>query len=432
MRVPLPRQMQVLYNRNFRLYWLGQLVSLTGTWMQGVAQGWVLLEVLGKSVAALGIVNFAMSAPSLLLMLHGGVVADRWERRKVMIVTQLVLAVLALVMGLMLAGGSLTYGLLLAVTVLMGVAVAFDMPVQQAMTPDLVAPQEIPQAIAMNQVIFNGSRLLGPGVAGAALALLSLPALYFLNALSFLAVIASLVLIRLPAGHGRGGAHGSMWESLREGLGYVARERMLRQLFLVMALSVMFVFPAMAVLPAGYVKEELDMGPGTIGFLMAVSGGASMLGAFAMLWVPVRRRGLVMAGGVVLAAAAMATMAGFPNVWVAAVATGSISVGFSLFAGLNATTVQQIVPGHLRGRVMSISGLMFSGVMPFAGLIVSFAVDGAGFGPVYAVCAALYLLTALPLLFSSGIMGFVPPAQPDPGHAHAHPQPAAAAAGAVR
>ncbi len=429
MALPLPRQMQVLYNRNFRLYWLGQLVSLTGTWMQGVAQGWVLLDVLGKSVAALGIVNFAVSAPSLLLMLHGGVVADRWERRKVMIVTQVAMMVFAFVMGFLIASDSLTYGLLLAVSVMIGVAMAFDMPAQQAMVPDLVEPHEIPQAIAMNQVIFNGSRLLGPGVAGAALALLSLSAIYFLNALSFLAVIGSLMLLRMPPGGARGGARGSMMQSLREGLGYVGRERMLRQLFGVMALSVLLVFPAMAVLPAGYVKEELGRGPGTIGLLMAVSGGASMLGAFALLWVPVHRRGLVMAGGVVVSAVAMAAMALFPHIVVAAVATGSISVGFSLFAGLNATTVQQMVPGELRGRVMSVSGLVFSGVLPFAALIVSFAVDRAGFAPVYVTCAGLYLLTAIPMLLSSGIMRFVPPA---PAPATFGPPPVPVSAGAHR
>src|SRR5687768_6784497 len=168
MQVPLPRQMHVLRNRNFLLYWVGQLVSLTGTWMQAVAQGLIVLK-LTDSVFALGVVNFAVMAPALVLSLTGGVAADRWDRRKIMIATQAALMVFALLTAGLLATDNLTFAVLLGISGLIGIATAYDMPAQQALVPDLVQPHEIPQAIAMNQVIFNGSRLLGPAVAGLAL-----------------------------------------------------------------------------------------------------------------------------------------------------------------------------------------------------------------------------------------------------------------------
>jgi MFS family permease len=407
MRMPLPRQMHVLHNRNYLLYWCGQLVSLTGTWMQAVAQGPLVLK-LSHSVFALGIVNFAVMMPTLVLTLTGGVVADRWDRRRIMIATQAALMSVAFITAGLLAADRLTFAVLLGVSALIGVATAYDLPAQQALVPDLVSPPEIPQAIAMNQVIFNGSRLLGPAIAAVALTTFSFASLYFINGVSFVAVIASLMLIRLPAGRARGGARGSMIESLREGLGYVRRSRLLRSLFLTTALSVLLMFPPMAVLPAGYVSEVMHRGKTTFGLLMAASGAASMVGAFAMLWIPVPRRGHVMALAVVTMAVSVGMMAWSSNVVAVVAATGGLSVGFSMLFGLIATTVQQTVPGALRGRVMSVSGLTFSGVLPFAALLVSFAVDRFGFTPVYLVSAAVFVIAGLALVLRSGILGYVP------------------------
>jgi MFS family permease len=407
MRLPLPRQMQVLYNRNYRLYWFGQLVSLTGTWMQAVAQGWVVLALTG-SVAALGVVNFAVSLPTLFLTLTGGVMADRWDRRWLLIATQAGLMFCALLMALLLATDALTFEVLLAVSVLIGVITAFDLPTQQALVPELVAPREIPQAVAMNQVIFNGSRLLGPAVAGAMATRFSLASLYLGNGLSFLAVIASLLAIRVPGGRLQGGARGSMLHALREGLGYVHRSRLLRALLAVVALSVLLLFPAVAVLPPAYVRDVLHHGLEVNGLLMAISGGASLLGAFIMLWIPARRRGQAMLAAICAGATALAMLALTRSLWVAGAATGLSSLGFSLFMGLNATIVQQMVPGALRGRVMSVSSLMFHGVFPFAALAMSVLVARLGFTPVYLAAAGIYVLLATALLLSSGIVGGLP------------------------
>lgn len=410
MRLPLPRQMHVLHNRNFLLYWCGQLVSLTGTWMQAVAQGPLVLS-LNNSAFALGIVNFAVMTPTLVLTLTGGVAADRWDRRRIMIATQAALMGVAFVTAGLIAGGGLTFPILLGLSVLTGVATAYDLPAQQALVPDLVSPAEIPQAIAMNQVIFNGSRLLGPAIAALVLTSFGFAALYFLNGLSFLAVIASLLLIRLPARTAAlsPGPRGSMLDSLREGLVYVRRSRLLRSLFGANGLTVFLMFPPMAVLPAAYVVEVMHAGRTMFALLMAATGAASMVGAFVMLWIPARRRGLVMVGCVVTMAAAVTVLALTASVPVVVAAISALSLGFSMLFGLSATTVQQTVPNELRGRVMSVSGLTFSGVLPFAALLVSFAVAQLGFTPVLLASGAVYAVAGLALVLGSGILEFVPP-----------------------
>src|SRR5262245_55832321 len=144
MRISLPERFQILHQRNFRLYWLGQLVSLTGLWMQTVAVSWVVLDLTHKSTLAVSINNFAVQFPALLLMLYGGLVADRYSRRQIMVVTQILLMVLALVVGTLLATGLITFWLLLLCSVMVGIVSAFDLPAQQALVPELVEPHEIP------------------------------------------------------------------------------------------------------------------------------------------------------------------------------------------------------------------------------------------------------------------------------------------------
>src|SRR5581483_5919039 len=201
---------------------------------------------------------------------------------------------------------------------------------------------------------------------------LNIASAYFFNGISFLAVIVSLCLIRVTVTPGATHARGSMLHSLQEGLVYVWSSWLLRCLYAIVALTVFLIFPPMAVLSPAYSIKVLHMGPGAIGLLGSVSGAASMFGAVGMLWIPERRRGEVMAASIIASAVALMTMGIYQSLWCAAVATGFLSLGFSLFMGLNQTIVQQIVPNHLRGRVGSVSMMMFNGTLPFAGLLLSF------------------------------------------------------------
>lgn len=407
--VGLPARFQVLANRNFRLYWSGQLVSLTGTWMQAVAAGWIVLELTG-STFALALTNFASALPGLLLSLFGGVAADRYDRRSIMVVTQAALMAVAVLTGLLVAAGVVAFWMLLVLGVLVGIAIAYDMPAQQALVPDLVGPEQVPQAVALNQVVFNGSRLLGPAIAGVLIAVFGLASAYFANGLSFIAVIASLLLLKLPKGGSRGQVRGGALAAIKDGIRHVWRSPLLRNLMGVNGLTSLLIFPPLAILSPAYVKDALEMGPGTVGLTMGASGLFSMVGAFAMLWVPAVRRGAVSLVSIGVASLGLLVMAWTHNVAVATLAFGLLSLGMGLTFGLNATTVQQVTPGAIRGRVMSVAGMMFSGIMPVAAIVAGTAVELSDIRTVFGVSGVAYLLIAPLLLIRSGIVGRDPAA----------------------
>jgi MFS family permease len=406
MSVRFPERLQVLQNRNFRLYFVGQFISLTGTWMQGFAGSWVVLR-LTDSTFALAIVNFAVALPSLIFMLYGGMTADRYDRRRILITTQAAQMLLALLAGVLVATGAIEFWQIVLLSFALGVAQAFNMPAEQALVPSLVEPRQIPQAIALNQVIFNGSRLVGPAVAGLAVAALGLASAYFANVVSYVAVIASLLLIRVAV-RPRAAVPASAMAAIREGLSHVWRERLLRTLMGVNGATSLFVFPCLAVLSPAYVRQALGAGPGWSAVLMAASGAASLFGAFALLWVPSHRRGVTMLGCIALQALALVAMAATSNPLLATVFFGSLSLGMGLVFGLNATTVQEVTPDAIRGRVMSVSGMMFGGVVPFSTILVGAAVELLTIRVAFGLCGVLYLATAGVLLLRSGMVGHAP------------------------
>jgi MFS family permease len=364
-----------------------------------------------------------VALPGLVLMLFGGVAADRFDRHRILLVTQAGLMVLAAVSGVLVATELITFWQILLVSTLVGVATAFDMPAQQALVPELVEPRQIPQAIALNQVIFNGSRLLGPALAGVLIAAAGFASAYFANSVSYIAVIASLLMLRLPARPARLGVRASPLAAVGEGLRHVWRAPVVRSLMAVNGLTSLLIFPPLAVLSTAYVRGALGAGPGTTAVFFAASGLASMLGAFAMLWIPAARRGLATLACVVLQALAMAVLAGTNLVSLGVIAFGLLSLGMGLVYGLSATTIQQVTPNAIRGRVMSVSGLMFSGVIPLAAVVAGAAVELSSIRAVYAVCGVAYLLLAAPLLWRSGVIGHAP--EPEPAMAGSpEPQPA--------
>lgn len=408
MRIPLPDRFNVLYTRNFRLYFVGQFISLVGMWMQGFAASWVVLDVLHKPAFALAAVNFAFAVPGLAFMLYGGVTADRYDRRRILLYSNLAFMLLAFVSATLVATGAIQFWQIILLSLAVGAGQAFSMPAEQAMVPSLVQPREIPQAIALNQVIFNGSRLLGPALAGVSVAVLGLASAYYANGLSYLAVIASLLMIRQAPRAAGIGARATALEAMKEGIGYVTRSPLLRSLMGISAATAFFVMPCLAVFSPAYVKEALDRGPGTSAVLMAASGGASLFGAFAMLWVPAARRGAALAGCILLSACALLVMSLTHSPIVATLAFGSLSLGMGLVFGLNATTIQQVTADAIRGRVMSVSGLTFGGVMPFATVIVGASVELATIRVAYAACGILYLLIAGTMLLRCRLIGRMP------------------------
>ncbi len=406
-RLGLPDAVSVLGERDFRVIWTGQAISMVGTWMQMVAQGLLVLK-LWDSAFALGALNFANAVPSLLVMLFGGVLADRADKRRILLITQAVMALLALAVGLVVVAGVVQYWMLIIATVALGIAFGYDMPAYQALLPELVPPDEIGQVVALNSSTFHGTRMVGPAAAGVIVGVFGLAAAYFLNAASFLAVIVSLLIIRYRAAPRGNGPHTSAVEGLKAGLRHARGRPNVRALLLLTSLNTIFLFPILAVLSPFYVKNVLHQGPGLLGLMWAGSGLGSMLGALVLVWWNNHARVLQICLAAVLAPTGLVALALTREPAIAVVIMSCLSFSFSSQLGLIQTMIQESTPHAFRGRVMSLHGITFNGTMPLAALVTSGLAVAFGLPFVMALSALLYLVSALSVLrFAAGGIGQV-------------------------
>jgi MFS family permease len=389
----LSAALSVLRNRDFRLYWSGQAVSLTGTWAQGMAQSWLVLG-LTSSAFALGLVNFATAIPALLLSLLGGAAADRLDRRRILLVTQAAMMALAFILGTLVALGQAQFWQVLLIALGLGVAMAYDLPANQALVPELVKREEIPRAIALNNAVFHGSRLIGPALAGALIGLVGLAGAFFANGLSFVAVIASLLLIR---SRGAGSRAPSQWQAIREGLRYVRAQPRIGAMLGLTALTSMFVFPNLAVMMPVYARDVLRVGVSEMSFLMAASGLGALLGSLGLLAVRREQQKSRIFGGVALLVLSLLALAWARSFPLALIGVALLSLGISIAMGLAATVIQEQVDPALRGRVMGLYSLSFMGVIPFSGLGATALTDWIGLPTVMQLSALLYATGVLAL-----------------------------------
>ena len=391
----LPTALAVLRNRDFRLYWSGQAVSLTGTWAQGMAQSWLVLG-LTSSAFALGLVNFAAAIPALLLSLLGGAAADRLDKRRILLVTQAAMMALAFILGGLVALDQAQFWQVLLIALGLGIATAYDLPANQALVPELVSRDEIPSAVALNNSIFHGSRLIGPALAGLLIGAVGLAGAFFANGLSFLAVIASLLFIRAHRANS-GPPAASQWQAIGEGLRYVRRQPRLAVMLGFTALTATFIFPTVAMLLPVYARDVLWVGVSELSLLMAASGLAALLGSLGLLGVRREQQQARIVGGVVVAVMALVGMASVRSLPLALLGVAALSSGISTAMGLAATVIQQQVDPALRGRVMGLYSLSFMGVIPFSGLGATALTDSIGLPAVMQLSALLYAAGALAL-----------------------------------
>jgi len=387
--------LRALRNREFALFWSGQAISQTGTWMQQFAQGWVV-TTLAASAFALASVNFAASIPILIMTPFGGAAADRMERRRILLVTQSVLAVLAVLMGVLIQAGHLRLWHVWSIAALLGLATAYDLPAYQSFFPQLVEKEDLHQAIALNQATFHGSRIIGPAIASWFVARWGMAAAFFANGASFLAVIGSLLMIRPRAA--KGGATAHMRFSIAEGVGYVRERPHILALLGLTATTTMFVFPNAATLMPFYAKHVLQIGPGGLGLMMAFSGAGAFLGAIFLLGLPRGFRIGWITTALFVIALTLSALAWSRYLALSVAAVAILSFGISSTLGVASTMVQESVPDALRGRVMSLYSLAFTGVAPFAALAIARLADVFGMrrellcaAVLYAVCGVLLI-----------------------------------------
>ena len=384
-----------LKHRNFRLFFVGQLVSLTGTWMQNTAQGWLVYQLTGSKVL-LGTVAAVSTLPMLLLSLWGGSVADRHPKRTVIIYTQVAMMLTAFVFAALVGGGRIQPWHILTLAALGGVAMAFDMPARQAFMVEMTSAEHLMNAISLNSSIVNGARVVGPAVAGLLMAHVGLAWCFLLNGVSFIAVIAGLLMMRLPAfvppqKPRSAGRH------ILEGFQYVGAHRRVRLLLLLFAVVGIFGWSYAVLLPA-YATDILHVNESGYGVLLSANGFGALLGALTVATYGGRvRPRLMILGGLWLFSAMLALLAIVRWYPLALLCLAVGGWGMLLYFSTTNTLIQSHVADAMRGRVMGIWALVFGGMMPLGGLESGFLSHAVGVPWTIAVgaviCAGAGLVT---------------------------------------
>jgi MFS family permease len=365
----LKHGVRALRHRNFRLFLGGQIVSLAGTWMQSVALSWLVYR-LTRSPFLLGLVGFAGQIPSLLLAPFAGVWADHGNRRRIVIGTQALAMVQALLLAALVLSGRVTVGQLVALSVFLGLVNGLDIPTRQAFLVEMVPGREdLANAIALNSSVFNAARLVGPAVAGVMIGLVGEGMVFLLNGLSYIAVIGALLAMKLGPPAARRGLDVPMGRRLAEGFRYAFGFPPIRALILLVGVVSLLGVPFTVLLPV-FATEVLGGGANTLGFLMAASGVGALAGA---LYLAGRRtvRGL---GDVILAAVVLfgSSLIGFGSSRMTALSMAALfgaGLGMMVQMASTNTILQTIVDDDKRGRVMSFYSMAFMGMVPFGSLL---------------------------------------------------------------
>ena len=401
----LRRGMSAFRHRNYRLFFTGQAISLIGTWMQQVAQAWLVLQLTHDPIW-LGIVAVAQFLPVMVLGLFAGVAADALPKRRVLIWTQTSMMLLAAVLAALVFADVVQVWMILVLAFLLGIANAVDMPVRQAFSIELVGREDIGNAVALNSAMFNGARVVGPAAAGLAIAAFGVGPAFAINALSFLAVIIGLRMmdekeLRLPSRIARPADARAVVRDLKEGLRYV-RQTQIVLLAVVVVGTVATVGMNFNVLIPAFAQDDLAVGAAGYGFLMAASGIGSLFAAMRLVFGGRPRPIRLAIGPIILGAAsvALAVSREFP---VALAMMFLAGFGSILMAATGNTTIQLSVPDHLRGRVMSVYTTVFSASVPVGGLAMGAVASAFGAPIAIALGGALSLLIGLgALIWSRG------------------------------
>ena len=412
---------RALRHRNYRIYFFGMFVSFTGTWMQSVAQGWLIYRLTG-SAWLLGLVGFASQVPVFLLAPLGGVMADRHSRHRIIIITQAVAMLQAFALAAITMGGVVTVNALFALAVLLGIVNAFDLPARQSFMVELVNKEDLMNAIALNSSMIQGSRVLGPALAGFLVGWLGEGPCFLINAISYFAVLAGLFAIRV-SGDINVSTDGTPLSHLREGFGYVRHTRPVRALLLLVAFVSIFGLPYIVLMPI-FASEVLRGGPRALGVLLGAGGTGALAGA---LTLAARRHvqglGRVVASSVAALGSLLILFALSRNLIVSTLLL--VPVGFSLMLQMSAsnTLVQTMVPDRMRGRLMSFYAMSLMGMAPFGSLLAGAVASRIGAPGMVAaggaLCVGASLLfwsklpglsrEAVPILITQGAMAGEPP-----------------------
>jgi len=353
---------------NYRLYWCGQLVSLTGTWMQRLAQAWLVLK-LTDSAFAVGLVTALQFLPITFLSLVGGVMADRVPKRRLLIITQSIAAGQALVLALLTTLGVIQLWQLYILVFVLGLSNAFDNPARQSFPVELVGRDEVANAVALNSTLFNTSRIAGPALAGIAIATIGVAGCFWLNAVSFLGTIGALIAMKparffsVPRPRREPPS-----KLLREGLSYSLRTPAVCVLLVALLFFGTFAYNFTVMLPL-LSRYTLHSGSLGYGFLFSALGAGSLVAALGLAYTRGQSLRTVFIGGAALAA--MLCLLGLSHIYLVSLALlAALGASSIIYSASTQTRLQIVVPDEFRGRTMSIYTLLFAGTTPFGSLFV--------------------------------------------------------------
>lgn len=395
----VPKTFSALRHRNFQLYIGGQLVSLAGTWMQIVAQGWLVYQLTGSELA-LGVVGFAGALPALIVSPWAGVAADRVSKRKLLLLTQTVSMILAFVLAVLTLTGSVAVWHVVVLAVILGAINALDGPTRQAFVVEMVGRADLPNAIAINSMNFNAARVFGPAIGGLLLATVGAGWCFAFNGLSFLAVIASLFMMQIER-RIVAKALQSPWQQLKGGMVYAARQPELRGLLL-MALSFSTFGIAYNILLPAFVDQALNAGPAAFGLITAALGIGALASALLIATYGDRgRRGHWLFTASMLFPFVLTAFAYSRSLPVALVLALLLGMGFMVQFTLINTLLQTHVEDDMRGRVLGLYTLTFLGFTPFGNLALGALAESIGLSLAMTLAAAVTLITAIAIFWST-------------------------------
>ncbi|MFA5119215.1 MAG: MFS transporter [Candidatus Omnitrophota bacterium] len=396
---------RALRYRNFRLFFFGQGVSLVGTWIQYTAMSWLVYR-LTHSAFMLGVVGFATQIPSFLFSAFAGVMVDRWNRHRVLVVTQALSMLQAFILALLTLRGHITVWQIIALGVFIGCVNAVDVPNRQSFIIDMVERKDnLGNAIALNSFTFNVAKLIGPSAAGILIVLVGEGFCFLINAISYLFVIASLLFMRIEKRKKARNAH--LWAGLKEGFAYAFGSAAIRLLLMLLAVMSLMGMSSMVLMPV-FVRDILRGGPGTLGFLFACGGVGALV---ATVYLASRKDALTMGniipGSALVFALGIIGFALSRSVYLSAVLLFICGFGSMVNMAASNTILQTIVEDDKRGRVMSIYTMAFIGLAPVGSLMAGFlaseitAPNAVIIGGLSCIAAAVFFFRKVPVLKKS-------------------------------
>ena len=385
---------RALSNPNFRVFWIGAFLSNVGTWMQAVAQGWLVLQ-LTNSPFWLGLDAFMATVPGFFLTLLGGVFADLIDRRRLLIYTQVTAGLAALGLATLVATGNVNRWLVLGFSFVTGCCMSLASPSYLAMTYDLVGREDLSNAIAMNSTQFQLSRVVGPALAGIAFRVFGLAGCFFANGLSFIAVVAALWKVR-PEHQSGVGAHPvsdrrALWRDLVEGVRYVRNRPRVSSLLVLSAVNSFFGAPYFSMVPI-YARDIFHLGETGLALLMGTAGAGAFMGALLIAFLgDFRRKGWFVLGGGILFGLSIINFALSSTLTLSLVFLFTLGFAIVVSVALTNTLLQKLVTDQMRGRVMSMFILSFMGTMPIGNILAGTASNH--FGPQRTLAAGGFVVT---------------------------------------